>query len=308
MQQRLLYGSILIAALLALIYFDGQLAPDPPEFLRRIGLIRLDGMLVVGVILALAILGVREMVMLVRAAGRDPLSRWPVLMCVLFIAIPFIAANSTDSALPRLDASGFDGRMTLAAIVTTFIGAAVLVAARKRVEGATDTIGSTLLIILYVGLLASFLVRIRMFAPSGGAWLLLYYVGVVKSCDIGAYFTGRMAGRTKLIEWLSPKKTVEGLAGGVTFSVVVAVAVPTIVRALAEPGSPLAAQLPSSGMAVLFGVTMALVGHAGDLLESLFKREARAKDSASAVPAFGGVLDIIDSPLVTAPFAYWILI
>lgn len=308
MQQRLFYGSVLIAALLALILVDERLAPNSPVFLQRIGLVRLDGIFVVGVILTLAILGMRELVALFRAAGREPLSRWPVLMCVLFVAIPFFASNNTDPAVHGRDGSSVDTKLTLAAIVTTFIGSAVLVAARKRVEGAIDTIGSTLMIVIYVGLLASFLVRIRVFAPSGGAWLLLYYVGVVKSCDIGAYFTGRMAGRTKLIEWLSPKKTVEGLIGGVTASVVVAATVPMIVQALADPGSPFAAQLPSTGKCVLFGVTMALVGHAGDLLESLFKREAKAKDSAAAVPAFGGVLDIIDSPLLTAPFAYWILV
>lgn len=60
--------------------------------------------------------------------------------------------------------------------------------------------------------------------------------------------------------------------------------------------------------AALFGFLMAVIGQSGDLLESLIKRDAQAKDSAHAIPAFGGVLDILDSVLLTAPVAWWILI
>lgn len=291
MKQRLIFGSLLIAVLIALIYFDERMI-DPP----------VTGALVAGVVLVLALLGTREMITLTRSAGHETLTFWPLPVCAALVVIPYASANRlfVDWIVTDLEA-------TVGVLLIAFVGSAAGVAARKKSEGAIGAIGSTLVVVLYVGLLASYLVRIRVYGPTGASWLLLYYIGVVKFCDMGAYFTGRAIGRTKLIEWLSPKKTIEGLAGGVTASIIVAVAVPMIVRS-AAPGSTYATMFPSTGMAVVFGAAMALVGHAGDLLESLFKRDAKTKDSAAAVPAFGGVLDIIDSPLLTAPLAYWMLL
>jgi phosphatidate cytidylyltransferase len=109
-----------------------------------------------------------------------------------------------------------------------------------------------------------------------------------------------------MIPWLSPKKTWEGLAGGILASVIMAIVFPLIAgNGKLSAGLMLGLSIPK---AILFGVLMAVVGQAGDLLESLIKRDAQAKDSAAAVPAFGGVLDIIDSLLLTAPLAYWMLV
>jgi len=60
-------------------------------------------------------------------------------------------------------------------------------------------------------------------------------------------------------------------------------------------------------LAIIFGFCFAFIALAGDLVESMLKRDAEQKDSAKKVPGFGGVLDIIDSPLVAAPFAYLFL-
>ena len=136
----------------------------------------------------------------------------------------------------------------------------------------------------------------------------MYVVATVKVCDIGAFFTGMAIGRNKMIEWLSPKKTLEGLAGGVAASIAVAVLTPIIIDRLAPASSALRGLFPSLGVATIFGLLMAIVGQGGDLVESLFKRDAKAKDSANAIPAFGGVLDVLDSPLWAAPVAWWLLI
>ena len=309
MNQRLGYGALLIIALVALIYFDAALGNSDfyrsvAQPLHRIGVYSCHGLLVVGVVLALVLFATREMANLARAAGHAPLAAWATLANLTLVAIPFLAANGPTDAVDS--AQAVDWRFTVGALVVAFAGAALGAAARKKSDGAIGAIGSTLLMIFYIGLLASFLVRLRVFGPAGASWLLLYYVGVVKACDIGAYFTGRAIGRTKLIEWLSPKKTIEGLAGGIAASIGVAVAVPLIVRA--GEGAAQNDPFPTLINAAIFGAAMALVGHAGDLLESLFKRDANAKDSAAAVPAFGGVLDIIDSPLLTAPLAYVLLL
>jgi phosphatidate cytidylyltransferase len=119
---------------------------------------------------------------------------------------------------------------------------------------------------------------------------------VVKFADIGAYFGGRLLGRHKLIAWLSPGKTWEGLFCGLATSALVGLACSIIWHS----------QLSTLtwGKALLFGAIIGAVGQAGDLLESLMKRDAQVKDSGNIIPGFGGLLDVIDSPLLAAPAAY----
>jgi len=114
----------------------------------------------------------------------------------------------------------------------------------------------------------------------------------VKFTDIGAFFGGRALGKHKLIPWLSPGKTWEGLGFGVlTAAIVGMICAPWISQLLWWQG-------------LIFGAVIGLVGQAGDLLESLMKRDAQVKDSGQLIPGFGGILDVIDSPLLAAPFAY----
>jgi phosphatidate cytidylyltransferase len=121
------------------------------------------------------------------------------------------------------------------------------------------------------------------------------FLTCVKFCDIGAYFTGRFLGRHLWVPSISPKKTWEGFFGGIVIAVIAA---------------SLFAQFSAImgiGRAVVFGVVAAVTGQLGDLLESMLKRDAGSKDSASLIPEFGGVLDLLDSVLVAAPFAYLVL-
>jgi len=114
----------------------------------------------------------------------------------------------------------------------------------------------------------------------------------VKFTDIGAFFGGRAFGKTKLIPWLSPGKTWEGLIFGLLTA--------GIIGAVSARWLPNVHPIKGFG----FGVIIGGIGQLGDLLESLMKRDAEVKDSGKLVPGFGGILDIIDSPLVAAPFAY----
>jgi phosphatidate cytidylyltransferase len=118
----------------------------------------------------------------------------------------------------------------------------------------------------------------------------------VKSTDIGAYFGGRALGRHKLIPWLSPGKTWEGLVCGVLTAGLVGA---LLARWIHLPTFPL-----PWWKGFVFGMVIGGIGQLGDLLESLMKRDAEVKDSGKLIPGFGGVLDVIDSPLLAAPFAY----
>ena len=159
-------------------------------------------------------------------------------------------------------------------------------------EGMLVNCGGGALSLLYLGVLASFLMSIRV---RFGLWPLVMTLFVVKSADIGAYTLGRACGRHKLAPRISPGKTWEGMLGAVLFGVIVSVI-------FADLGEVMAWQA-----AIMFGICFAFIGQMGDLLESMMKRDAHLKDSSSRVPGFGGVLDIVDSLLVSAPFAYCFL-
>lgn len=143
-------------------------------------------------------------------------------------------------------------------------------------------------------------------------------------------------GRHKLAPVFSPGKTVEGFVGGCLASGMAAVAAWSILRLGTHPGglagqsagpaelsvlAGTAAGVVGSGagltgcplkqtplwvlQAFVFGLLMAIAGQLGDLVESAWKRDLGTKDSAQVVPSFGGVLDIIDSPVLAAPVAWW---
>ncbi|MFH1717525.1 MAG: phosphatidate cytidylyltransferase [Planctomycetota bacterium] len=149
--------------------------------------------------------------------------------------------------------------------------------------------GITCLAILYLGLLSSFCVAIRI---DFGLWPLLMFIFVVKSADIGAYAIGTMFGRHKFSPRISPGKSWEGMGGAVVAAAIVAV------------GFAAGCDIMRWWLAAIFGLCFAFIGQFGDLAESMMKRDAEQKDSGNKVPGFGGILDIIDSPLVAAPFAY----
>lgn len=301
----------MVVVLGGLLYADarwsGLAATAAPGWLRdAAGMVALDGVLVFVVLGMLVVLGSRELGRLVEGAGHAPLRRWPTLINFTLVAVPFIAGNGPPANRAMLALA--DMRWTVIVFAAAMLGTGFLVMGRRKTDGAAGAMASTMLIVLYLGLLAQFVVRIRMFGPTGSTWLLLYFLATVKICDIGAYFTGRSFGRHKMIEWLSPKKTWEGLAGGVAASIAVAVLTPILVARFAGEASVLRGLFPTVGKAVFFGILMAIVGQGGDLVESLFKRDAKAKDSANAIPAFGGVLDVLDSPLWAAPVAWWLLL
>jgi phosphatidate cytidylyltransferase len=161
---------------------------------------------------------------------------------------------------------------------------------RSRTEDALRRLASTLFCVLYLGLGGALMLSVRV---DFGVPALVLFLAAVKFTDIGAYFTGSAVGRHKLIPWLSPGKSWEGLVGGVVVGAGMSVLAAWGLRVGLSPGT-----------AATFGAVVGVVGQFGDLCESLLKRSARVKDSGAVVPEFGGVLDIVDSPLLAAPAAY----
>jgi CDP-diglyceride synthetase len=198
--------------------------------------------------------------------------------------------------------------------VPTILAGALLAALiwqsrNRRVEGAMANAGGTLFAIVYLGILPGFFLPICM---THSAWMILAIAAVVKCADIGAFATGKLIGRHKLIPWLSPGKTIEGFLGGLLLAGIVGAGLAALMKN-APPVNPFDAErwsrISLMGALVgggLSGIFLGAIGQVGDLLESLLKRDAGVKDSGK-VPGFGGVLDILDSPLLAAPAAYWLL-
>ena len=149
--------------------------------------------------------------------------------------------------------------------------------------------------LMYLPFLLSTFVQVRAVEKTGLLWLFLTLV-LTWSADSGAYFAGRAFGKHKLFERVSPKKTIEGVVGGVFLSTIVAY----FFCATWLPEVPVFSS-------ILIGVVWALLSVVGDLVESMMKRAFGVKDSGNIMPGHGGVIDRLDSLLFTFP-ATWIFI
>ena len=161
---------------------------------------------------------------------------------------------------------------------------------RRENSGAIIGISTTIFGVLYISWFLSFMIKIR-YLPHG-LGLFAMVIIITKLGDIGAYLVGMRFGKTPLFPRISPKKSVEGAIGGLLFSVL---------GALSCKGL--------AGLAyvhlIFIGVFLGILGQLGDLSESLMKRDCQIKDSSNLVPGIGGVLDLIDSLLFTAPAFYF---
>lgn len=162
--------------------------------------------------------------------------------------------------------------------------------ARRESQNAVNLIAVTLFAIFYIGWFFTFLVKIRFL--EDGSKLVAYLLLVTKAGDIGAYLVGSNFGRHKLIPRISPNKSVEGAIGGFIFSIVCAVL------------SRYYLAWMSFGFIMISGVLIGVFAQLGDLAESLIKRDYDVKDSSVFLPGLGGMLDVIDSLLFTAPVFY----
>jgi len=158
-------------------------------------------------------------------------------------------------------------------------------------HNASTRIGWLLGTPVYVGGTLSAVAMVRAFDPTG-AWVLLTMV-LAWGSDTTAYFVGRKFGKTKLAPRISPKKTLEGSAGGLAAAVIGA-----LIMSLFLPGM-------SVGDAIALGILGGAAGQAGDLMVSVLKRSSGVKDSGGILPGHGGILDRVDALAFTGP-ATWV--
>ena len=147
--------------------------------------------------------------------------------------------------------------------------------------------------LLYIPGLFTFQTRIREF---GSEWIILLYASVWAS-DAMAYYLGTMIGKKKLYVEISPNKTVAGAVGSIIGGLIAAI----LLKYTLIPRLTVAS-------ASLIGIMSGVASIIGDLVESMFKRDAGVKDSGIIIPGHGGILDKVDGVLFAGPILYWMLI
>ena len=160
-------------------------------------------------------------------------------------------------------------------------------------EGYLRDASAGVLVALYVPLLAGFCVLLLV--PDDGAAQVLAFIATVVGNDVGGFAAGVLFGKHPMAPSVSPKKSWEGMAGSVLACVLVAT--PIVTLALGGPWWG----------GVLFGVALAVSATAGDLGESLIKRDLGIKDMGNLLPGHGGIMDRLDSLLPSAAVAYLLL-
>ena len=230
----------------------------------------------------ICVLAMYEFLALGKAKGYDV----PVVLCILIMLL-IMAAFILD-----------DLSVELGMFAALLIIPASYVMTSKPLEDSLPSSAVAVLATTYVGMLGGSLIRLHNDFPEGYK-LVFFLLLVVWLGDSGAYYVGKQFGKHKLSPRISPKKTIEGLAGGITASIVTAI----VIHYTFFPKFPLL-------HAIIAGVILSFAGVIGDLAESMWKRSAAVKDSGTLIPGHGGFLDRFDSILFTAPilYCYWTLI
>ncbi|MFN0135184.1 MAG: phosphatidate cytidylyltransferase [Phycisphaerae bacterium] len=305
LRQRLIFGTLLavavIAGLIADIALARQMGDLPNWSVAGLNLAPFvfNGMFVTLIVWTFTILAVWEMTELARHGGYRPL-RFETSFFASGLAVgPWISMNLPAEYVAHNQSWGM---FWLALLVGfSFLAQGM----RRGTQSVMVNLSTSLFIVFYCGGLAGYMTKLRM--EMGGAEatiLLLFSIFLVKMNDVGAFFTGLAFGRNKMIPWLSPKKTWEGMIGGVATTVALAIGIGLWLETTGL--APRHGHVLSSWtFLAAFGATMAFFSIAGDLCESLIKRDLDVKDSSRLIPGLGGVLDVLDSPLLAAPAAWF---
>jgi phosphatidate cytidylyltransferase len=195
-----------------------------------------------------------------------------------------------------------------AALVAAFLVLLTFETLRFDTPGSSiESLGAHVLILLYAGALPAFTAQLRWFPKEElGYFALASLIVCVKCGDTCAYTFGRLWGKRRLCPKLSPGKTGMGFIGALVGSTAGGWLWLNYAGQLFD-ATPHAAEFP---LVAAYGLSIGLAGLVGDLCESLIKRDVGKKDASAILPGFGGLLDLVDSPLYAGPvaLAWWILL
>ena len=259
-----------------------------------LGIVYLGGWPLVALVAAIGVLGVRELFEFARRHDLRPSPSFGYLTAALIAPAAYLAATSASAAAWLREWWPFLAALWLMALL-------VWALARRRPDARPlGAVAVTLFAVLYAAALPAFLIPLRHeqhgLASWPGTWLVFFPLVVTWACDTLAMFGGRIVGGPKLAPVISPGKTRSGAIAGVAGALLAAV----LFGLAVFPRVGIAAGL---GTLLLIASALSVVGQAGDLAESLLKREAGVKDSGTLIPGHGGVLDRFDSLYFVIPAA-----
>ncbi len=278
--RRLFSFVVLWSAVLATVFF----APKP-----------VADLVFVGMMVVLAVFGLLEFYGLVIKRGLVCFNGWGIVGGILLMVGTFLHFTGR---LGIADSPSRVNDFETSLVIVFVLGLCVRQFVSKTNPAGLLAISTTLFGLMYVPWLLNFMQKIYYFPGPGvnGTLYILYFILVTKFSDSGAYVVGSLIGKHKMIPRVSPGKTWEGFAGALLISILGSVGF----YALAGPNL--------KGMnyvhAVILGLLLGGAAVIGDLIESLFKREAGVKDSGHYFPGIGGILDLLDSLLFNAPIMY----
>src|SRR2546429_1345834 len=251
-----------------------------------------DGVFLV-IMMALAGFGLLEFYGLVEKRGLICFKEWGVFGGLLLIASSFLYLSGV-LGIHEAPAKANDFETSL--LIIFVLGLCIRQFVSRSNTAGILAVSTTLFGLMYVPWLLNFIQKINFFPKANGTYYMLYFILVTKFSDTGAYAVGSLIGRHKMIPRISPGKTWEGFAG--------AVAVSTLASVLFAHFTGARLTGMNGKHAIILGMLLGTSAVIGDLIESLFKREAGVKDSGNYFPGIGGILDLLDSLLFNAPLMY----
>jgi phosphatidate cytidylyltransferase len=265
-----------------------------------IGFVYWGGVVLAGLIAVIAGLGAHELVSMARRQGIEPLWRHALVISVLTPIGVWLSYGGAIATWGGIDwASLLPSPWFVLAGVVIWVLTATLMR-RGPTDHPLGAASVTILAPLYCAVLPSFLLGIRYATGPDrswpATWAVFFPLAVTWICDTAAMYAGKLIGGPRLAPIVSPGKTrsgsIAGLLGGVTAAIV-------FNRVAMIPSGFTISDVEAAG----FGVALSVAAQAGDLAESLFKREAGIKDSSGLIPGHGGILDRFDALYFVVPIA-----
>lgn len=247
-------------------------------------------------VFAVALVGIREFYHALEKGGYKPVKVVGYLSCLPLLYLSFRDAINLDGlTFVFLPSKG------LALAIFVILAALFSIQIFRYGKISISDISVTILGILYVVFLFSFVILVRNMGERGDLYIWLVFAGAWAP-DTFAYFSGVAFGRTKILPVVSPKKSLEGSIGGIIGCVGVMVGLGAYLNSLGiYPGG-----IPVVHY-VLLGILCGCISQIGDWAASAVKRQVGVKDYGNLMPGHGGVLDRFDSILFAAPVVYFYL-
>jgi phosphatidate cytidylyltransferase len=257
---------------------------------------------------AVALLAIAEFLKLVTHYGVQPMGPATYIFVVLFFVF-VIVVSTNRTPLVETTAMVFGTALTIALAAFVFL---TLAMRRSNLASGYPAAAASVFAFAYIAIPMALLVEIRE-QPAGAIWTI-YTLLAVWAGDIFAYFVGKSLGRHRMSPEISPKKTWEGAVASIMASVIVGTLwfqhAPGISSALLRIGlierrdGMFGLEQPQLGPIILLSAAVNIAAQLGDLVESLIKRGAGAKDSGTILPGHGGMLDRIDAMLFAVPVVW----